>query len=84
MLASFYFGYFIGQIPCGILADTTSPKATYLIGVLLSSALAGLTPLIINGTPWYVLCICRILQGIVQVCKSIVIINCQMYLYKLK
>lgn len=67
LLASFYFGYLLGQIPCGIAADLLGPRKCYSAGLAISTAITAFCPLIIDYLPWYFVCIARILMGIVQV-----------------
>ncbi|KAI4456694.1 solute carrier family 17 [Holotrichia oblita] len=66
MLGSFYVGYFIGQIPFGVLADEMGGRLTYTIGIGISSAFTLAFPLIITATPWHCVCVGRIFMGIAQ------------------
>ncbi|GJQ72224.1 hypothetical protein Trydic_g3315 [Trypoxylus dichotomus] len=66
ILASFFMGYFIGQVPAGITADLLSGRYTYLAGVGMSTLLSALFPIIIWYLPWYCVCAGRTLMGIVQ------------------
>ncbi|XP_049959417.1 sialin-like isoform X2 [Schistocerca serialis cubense] len=65
ILAGFYYGYTIGHIPGGVLADRFGGKVVLLVGIFVSSLLAVLTP----QSAWagyYVLFFNRLCQGLAQ------------------
>ncbi|XP_049860302.1 sialin-like isoform X1 [Schistocerca gregaria] len=65
ILAGFYYGYTIGHIPGGVLADRFGGKVVLLVGIFVSSLLAILTP----QSAWagyYVLFFNRLCQGLAQ------------------
>ncbi|XP_046995121.1 sialin-like [Schistocerca americana] len=65
ILAAYYYGYTVGHIPGGLLADRFGGKIIFGVGVLVSSALSILTPL----SAWagdYVLFTNRLAQGLAQ------------------
>ncbi|XP_049860634.1 sialin-like [Schistocerca gregaria] len=65
ILAGFYYGYTLGHIPGGVLADRFGGKVVLLFSVLVSSLLAILTPLS-AWAGYYGLFINRFCQGLAQ------------------
>ncbi|XP_047112883.1 sialin-like isoform X1 [Schistocerca piceifrons] len=65
ILAGFYYGYTVGHIPGGVLADRFGGKVVLLFGILVSSILTVLTPLS-AWAGYYVLFTNRVLQGLAQ------------------
>ncbi|XP_049809655.1 sialin-like [Schistocerca nitens] len=65
ILAGFYYGFTVGHIPGGVLADRLGGKAVMLFGMLVSSLLTALTPLS-AWAGYYVLFTNRVLQGLAQ------------------
>ncbi|XP_049808327.1 sialin-like isoform X1 [Schistocerca nitens] len=65
ILAGFYYGYTVGHIPGGVLADRFGGKVVLLFGILVSSILTILTPLS-AWAGYYVLFTNRVLQGLAQ------------------
>ncbi|XP_047112300.1 sialin-like [Schistocerca piceifrons] len=65
ILAAYYYGYTVGHVPGGVLADRFGGKLVFGCGIFLSSVLTILTPL----SAWagdYVLFANRVGQGLVQ------------------
>ncbi|XP_049959424.1 sialin-like isoform X3 [Schistocerca serialis cubense] len=65
ILAGFYYGYTLGHIPGGVLADRFGGKVVLLFSVLVSSLLAILTPLS-AWAGYYALFMNRFCQGLAQ------------------
>ncbi|XP_049809613.1 sialin-like [Schistocerca nitens] len=65
LLAAFYYGYVIGHVPGGMLADYFGGKIVFAVSVFVSSLLSVLSP----ASAWaddYVLFANRVAQGLVQ------------------
>ncbi|XP_047111844.1 sialin-like [Schistocerca piceifrons] len=65
LLAAFYYGYVIGHVPGGMLADYFGGKIVFAVSVFVSSLLSVLSP----ASAWagdYVLFANRVTQGLVQ------------------
>ncbi|XP_017490863.1 PREDICTED: putative inorganic phosphate cotransporter [Rhagoletis zephyria] len=68
LLSSFFWGYFITQIPGGQLAHKYGGKIMLLVSVTVSSFLAILTPLSARIGDWKLVFALRLTQGLVQGC----------------
>ncbi|XP_049308319.1 putative inorganic phosphate cotransporter isoform X2 [Bactrocera dorsalis] len=66
LLSSFFWGYFVTQIPGSQLAHRFGGKITLLLGIVLSALLALLTPLGVHLGDWQVLFGLRLCQGLLQ------------------
>ena len=67
MLSSFYYGYFITQIPGGYLAGYIGGKTLFGGGILLSALLTLITPFAARSQFHYFI-IVRALIGFSEVC----------------
>nr|XP_042909281.1 putative inorganic phosphate cotransporter isoform X2 [Parasteatoda tepidariorum] len=63
VLGSFYYGYFLTQIPGGIMAEKYSAKALYGMGILVTAIFTLLTPLAANWSVW-ALVAARTIEGL--------------------
>ncbi|XP_037942193.1 putative inorganic phosphate cotransporter, partial [Teleopsis dalmanni] len=66
LLSSFFWGYFITQIPGGQLAVKFGGKMVFFYSILISSVLAVLTPLCTQFGDWKLLFALRAIQGLSQ------------------
>lgn len=66
LLSSFFWGYFVTQIPGSQLAHRFGGKMTLLFSIALSGLLALLTPLSVRLGDWKLLCALRLCQGLIQ------------------
>ncbi|XP_049308022.1 putative inorganic phosphate cotransporter isoform X1 [Bactrocera dorsalis] len=66
LLSSFFWGYFVTQIPGSQLAHKFGGKITLLLSITLSAILALLTPLSVRLGDWQLLCALRLCQGLFQ------------------
>ena len=67
ILSSFFWGYFVLQIPAGQLARTVGPR--YLLaGALMFCGIVTIIipPVALTGS-WFAICVARIAQGLGQV-----------------
>ena len=67
VLAAFFYGYVITQIPGGYLTRRCGGKVVYAFGVVGSSLLALLSPIAATAGGWKALWAARFLQGVAQV-----------------
>lgn len=67
VLASFFWGYVITQMPGGLLADKYGGKVTLGIGMLFSSIGTILTPLVARNYGPVALIVLRLIIGLAQV-----------------
>ncbi|XP_050323734.1 putative inorganic phosphate cotransporter [Bactrocera neohumeralis] len=66
LLSSFFWGYFVTQIPGSQLAHRFGGKITLLLGIVLSGLLALFSPLGVHLGNWQVLFGLRLCQGLLQ------------------
>ncbi|XP_011178022.1 putative inorganic phosphate cotransporter [Zeugodacus cucurbitae] len=66
LLSSFFWGYFVTQIPGSQLAHKFGGKIILLCSVALTGLLALLTPLSVRLGDWQLLCALRVCQGLIQ------------------
>ncbi|XP_018793707.1 PREDICTED: putative inorganic phosphate cotransporter isoform X2 [Bactrocera latifrons] len=66
LLSSFFWGYFVTQIPGSQLARKFGGKITLLLSIVLSGLLALLTPLSVRLGDWQLLFALRLCQGLLQ------------------
>ncbi|KAL5286732.1 hypothetical protein ACFFRR_008004 [Megaselia abdita] len=66
LLSSFFWGYIITQIPGGAIAQKYGAKYCLLIGLLLCSLMAILTPYFAAIGDWPLVCALRVVQGLCQ------------------
>ncbi|XP_018803940.1 PREDICTED: putative inorganic phosphate cotransporter [Bactrocera latifrons] len=66
LLSSFFWGYFVTQIPGSQLARRFGGKITLLLSVVISALLALLTPLSVRWGGWQLLFGLRLCQGLIQ------------------
>ncbi|XP_039955096.1 putative inorganic phosphate cotransporter [Bactrocera tryoni] len=66
LLSSFFWGYFVTQIPGSQLAHRFGGKITLLLSIVLSGVLALLTPLSVRLGDWPLLFALRLCQGLIQ------------------
>ncbi|XP_011205591.2 putative inorganic phosphate cotransporter [Bactrocera dorsalis] len=66
LLSSFFWGYFVTQIPGSQLARRFGGKITLLLSIVLSGVLALLTPLSVRLGDWQLLFGLRLCQGLLQ------------------
>lgn len=64
ILSSFYWGYVITQVPCGLLVGKIGGKYTLALGVLSSSIFNLLTPIIVNTWNSTGLIVIRVIIGL--------------------
>jgi MFS family permease len=67
LLASFFWGYIVTQIPAGQLAQKYGPKILLTIAMFLSSLFTILMPVAVEVGGWGLLCGTRVIQGLAQV-----------------
>lgn len=67
ILASFFWGYVITQMPGGMFADKYGGKATLGFGMLFSSLGTVITPFIARTSGPFALIILRVVIGLAQV-----------------
>ena len=67
ILAAFYYGYLITQIPGGYIAARFGGKNLFGIAILLSAMLTLITPLA-SREHWSFLFILRFIEGLCEVC----------------
>lgn len=68
ILASFFWGYVITQIPGGMFADKYGGKVTLGLGMLFSSLGTVITPFVARNCGPTALIILRVIIGLAQVC----------------
>jgi MFS family permease len=66
ILAAFFFGYVLMQIPGGFIATRWGPRRSAMIGLCLSSLTTLAIPFAVVELPLGALMVCRILQGFGQ------------------
>ena len=66
LLAAFFYGYAIMQIPGGWLATRFGGKYVYGIGIVMTAVLTLLTPLAAQISVWALVAL-RVLEGIFEV-----------------
>lgn len=71
VLGSFYYGYVLTQIPGGLLAEKYGAKWIFGLGILLSSILCLITPLMARWSVW-ALILTRAVEGLGEVRMSFV------------
>jgi MFS family permease len=67
LLASFFWGYVITQIPAGPLAQRFGPKILLTLSVFICSLFTILMPVAAEVGGWGLLCGTRVIQGLAQV-----------------
>jgi len=66
VLAAFFYGYLLTQIPGGWLAQRVGGKWVFGVGVLMTSVFTVLTPLAAYTSVWLLVAV-RILEGFFEV-----------------
>jgi MFS family permease len=67
LLASFFWGYIITQIPAGPLAQKYGPKMLLTGATFVGSVITILMPVAAEVGGWGLLCGTRVIQGLAQV-----------------
>lgn len=67
VLGAFYPGYFMGHLPAGILSDVYGGRYVFAIGMMISTALTLITPIVVVNTPYYITIVLRNMMGLGQV-----------------
>jgi len=67
VLAGFFYGYAIGQLPGGILAERFGGKLVFGVGTLLTGVLTVLSPLAVRQLGGDVFFVVRFFEGLTQV-----------------
>ncbi|CAG5124437.1 unnamed protein product [Candidula unifasciata] len=65
ILASFFYGYIVTQLPGGFLANRYGGKYFFGIGIFATALLTLLTPLLTTWSP-YMLIACRVFEGLFE------------------
>ena len=68
VLAAFFYGYLITQIPGGLLAQRVGGKWVFGVGVVMTAILTLFTPLAAYGSVWLLVTV-RVLEGFFEVHK---------------
>ena len=68
VLAAFFYGYLVTQIPGGLLAQRVGGKWVFGLGVLITAVLTTLTPFAADTSIWLLVAL-RVLEGLSEVCK---------------
>ena len=68
VLAAFFYGYLITQIPGGLLAQRVGGKWVFGLGVLITAILTTLTPFAADTSVWLLVAL-RVLEGLSEVRK---------------
>ena len=66
VLAAFFYGYLVTQIPGGLLAQRVGGKWVFGLGVLITSVLTTLTPFAADTSIWLLVAL-RVLEGLSEV-----------------
>ena len=69
ILAAFFYGYVLPQIPGGLLAERIGGKWVFGVGVVMTSVLTLFTPLAAFTNVWF-LVVVRVLEGFFEVIES--------------
>ena len=73
VLAAFFYGYILTQIPGGWLAERVGGKWVFGVGVVMTSLLTLFTPLAAFTNVWLLVAV-RILEGFFEVCMKLIIL----------
>lgn len=68
LLAAFFFGYVLTQIPGGWLAQRFGAKYIYGVGIVMTAVLTLFTPIAANVSVW-LLVVVRMLEGVFEVSR---------------
>ncbi|XP_031786423.1 putative inorganic phosphate cotransporter [Nasonia vitripennis] len=68
ILSSFFWGYIVTQLPSGYIANTRSAQKLLSCGVLVSSLLNLLIPVLAVRYGWTAVVCCRVATGLTQGC----------------
>ncbi|XP_075220048.1 putative inorganic phosphate cotransporter isoform X2 [Lycorma delicatula] len=66
VLSSFFWGYFILQIPAGILARRFGPKKVLVTAMFICSVTSTFIPLLALHVNWKAVCLAKFIQGLSQ------------------
>lgn len=66
MLAAFFYGYLVTQLPGGWLAQKVGGKWVFGVGIVMTSVFTLLTPLAADTSVWVLVAV-RILEGFFEV-----------------
>ncbi|XP_058975965.1 putative inorganic phosphate cotransporter [Musca domestica] len=66
ILSSFYWGFFVTQLPGGVLCRRFGAKLVMGLAIFFSGLLSVITPWCLNWGGWQSLCVIRVLLGLAQ------------------